>query len=391
MPSYFLTITQGLSMPVLYPSRIQRAILGIALLSGLIGLGGCTSRPDSAVLEPATIVQKNNDQVTVFAVTNRNQLGGHGGFGSEWASHLSYERYGFSVPESRKGSTIVYPTAKPDPSRQYVVTAREKLADQAFIDKITRSTEFNGTVAVFVHGYNYSYQEALFRTAQMAADANTIGLPILFSWPSAASVTGYVADRDAALYSRSELDRLLQALATAPKVKRVMVLGHSMGGFLTMEAVRQLKLQGHSDVLAKLEVVLAAPDIDVDVFRSQLRDIGRMRAPITLLVAKTDRALAVSSFIGGERLRVGLLDIDDPIVQKAAETEHVRIIDISSVESSDGLGHDRYAALARFEKQLSLAESRRENGTNGVGAFVFDTAGAVVASPFLLAGQLVRR
>lgn len=378
-------------MPVLHTRRFQHAILGIALLSGLVALGGCTSRPESKVLEPAAIVQKIDDQVTVFAVTNRNQLAEHRGFGSEWASRLSYERYGFSVPESRKGSTIVYPTAKPDPSRQYIVTAREKLTDQAFIEQMTRSAEFNGTVAIFVHGYNYSYQEALFRTAQMAADADDIGLPILFSWPSAASVTGYVTDRDAVLYSRSELDRLLQTLAAAPKVKRIMVLGHSMGGFLTMEAVRQLKLQGHTDVLTKLEVVLAAPDIDVDVFRAQLRDIGRMRAPITLLVAKTDRALAVSSLIGGERPRVGLLDIDDPVVRKAAEAEHVRIIDISSVESSDGLGHDRFAALARFEKQLTLAESRTENGTNSIGAFVFDTAGAVVASPFLLVGQLVRR
>ncbi|MCM2474662.1 alpha/beta fold hydrolase [Rhizobium sp. CG5] len=371
-------------------SRFQRAILGIALLGGLVGLGGCTSRPDAAVLQPATIVQKNDDQVTVFAVTNRNQLADHGGFGSEWANRLSYERYGFSVPESRKGSTIVYPTTKPDPSRQYVVTAREELTDQAFIDRMTRSAAFDGTVAVFVHGYNYSYQEALFRTAQMAADADYIGLPILFSWPSAASVTGYVTDRDAALYSRSELDRLLRTLAAVPKVKRIVILGHSMGGFLTMEAVRQLKLQGHSDVLKKMEVVLAAPDIDVDVFRAQLHDIGRMQTPITLLVAKTDRALAVSSLIGGERPRVGLLDIDDPVVRKAAETEHVRIIDISSVESNDGLGHDRFATLARFEKQLTLAESQTKNGTSNIGAFVFDTAGAVVASPFLLAGKLVR-
>lgn len=378
-------------MNFLHMIRFRGSLRSIALLSLLIGLTGCASRPTSGVLEPLPAVQKNGEQVTVLAVTNRERLAGQGGFGSEWASRLSYERYGFSVPESRNGSTIVYPATKPDPRRQYVVTKRERLMDQAFIDTVTRSAGFNGTVAIFVHGYNYSYQEALFLTAQMAADAKTIGLPILFSWPSAASVLGYVADRDAALYSRRELDGLLQSLAATPKVKNILVLGHSMGGFLTMETVRQLKLQGRLDVLAKLEVVLAAPDIDVDVFRSQLRDIGRMQTPITLLVAKADGALAVSSLIGGERPRVGRLDIDDPVVQKAAQAGHVRIIDISSVQSSDGLGHDRYATLARFERQFSRAQGSSTSAANSIGAFVFDAAGAAVASPFKLAGALVRQ
>jgi esterase/lipase superfamily enzyme len=79
-----------------------------------------------------------------------------------------------------------------------------------------------------------------------------------------------------------------------------------------MEAARQLKLQGRDDVVGKLQIILAAPDIDVDVFRSHLRDIGTLRNPITLLVSKTDRVLEVSSFIGGERPRVGRIDIDDP-------------------------------------------------------------------------------
>jgi hypothetical protein len=64
------------------------------------------------------------------------------------------------------------------------------------------------------------------------------------------------------------------------------------------------------------------------------------------------------------------------------------IIDISSVQSSDGLGHDRYAMLARFAEPLSLAESRSASAPNNVWAFVFDAAGAVVATPFKLAAQL---
>lgn len=189
---------------------------------------------------------------------------------------------------------------------------------------------------------------------------------------------------------RTELERVLTVLAKAPKVKRIILFGHSMGGFLSMEAVRQLKLEGRDDVLGKLQIVLAAPDIDVDVFRAQLLDIGRLKNPITLLVSKTDRALSVSSLVGGERPRVGLVDIADPQIRDAAIKANVSVIDISSVEASDGLGHDRYATLARFGGELEKAEARARNGGN-VGAFVFDAAGAAVATPFRLAGQIARQ
>ncbi|WP_342239064.1 alpha/beta hydrolase [Inquilinus sp. OTU3971] len=271
------------------------------------------------------------------------------------------------------------------------MTRREALPPSRLVEAIASSRNWDGTAAIFVHGYNYSYQEALYRAAQMAADAQPLGTPAVFSWPSAASVAGYVADRDAVLYSRTELARLVQTLSASPRVKRVVLFGHSLGGFLTMEAVRQLKMEGRADTLAKLQVVLAAPDIDIDVFRSQLLDIGPMKTPITLLVSKGDKALALSNLLGGERGRVGSIDIDDPVVQEAARAERLRVIDISSLKSADGLGHDRYAALAKFGGELARAENAHGASPGNVGAFVFDAAGAAVASPFKLAGALSRQ
>ncbi|MDW5315874.1 alpha/beta hydrolase [Rhizobium sp. PL01] len=292
-----------------------RNLIMVPMLILLTGVSSCASRPPSSVLQPVRLVQNESEKITLLAITNRDRESDGKGFGSRWAAKLTYEKYRFSIPSERKSTAIVYPSKNPDPRRQFVVTARKQLLDSELIDDATSAANFDGTVAVFVHGYNYSYQEALFRTAQMAADASTLSPPILFSWPSAASVTGYVTDRDAALYSRGELERLLGALAKDSRVKRIVLFGHSMGGFLSMEAAAQLKLQGRRDVMAKLQIVLAAPDIDVDVFRSQLRDLGHMQTPITLLVSKTDRALTISSVIGGERPRIGRLDIDDPMIR----------------------------------------------------------------------------
>ncbi|NKQ85604.1 alpha/beta fold hydrolase [Rhizobium ruizarguesonis] len=374
-------------MPVSFLVILSRSSGRLVFLAFIASLSGCASRPSATVLEPVSIRQNMGQKVSLLAVTNRNKVEKDGGFGSKWAGNLTYERYDFSVPRERTVAAITYPSTTPDTRRDFLVTGRDKLTEASWIEAASSAATSDGSVALFVHGYNYRYQEALFRAAQMAADASTFSPPILFSWPSAASVTGYVTDRDAALYSRTELERVLTVLAKAPKVKRIILFGHSMGGFLSMEAVRQLKLEGRDDILGKIQIVLAAPDIDVDVFRAQLLDIGRLKSPITLLVSKTDRALSMSSLVGGERPRVGLVDIADPQIRDAAIKANVSVIDISSVEANDGLGHDRYAALARFGGELEKAEARARNG----GAFVFDAAGEAVASPFRLAGQIARQ
>ncbi len=355
---------------------------------GMMFLTACATRPSPDVLRPVHLDGGTSQPITILAATNRKKDVARGGFGSTWAASMTFEQYMFSVPRDRRDTAITYPTSKPNPDRQFVVTRRKQLSNDEFVREAIRSAQFDGAVGIFVHGYNYSYQEALFRTAQIAADAKMPGAPILFSWPSAAAVTGYIADRDAALASRSELDTLVKSLSESRKVTRIILFGHSMGGFLVMEAVRQLKLQHREDVIDKLAVILGAPDVDVDVFRSQLKDIGKMATPITLLVSKDDRALTASSLIAGERARVGRVDIDEPFIQEAIVKEGLRVIDITSVRGSDGLGHDRYASLARFGAQLAAFESRSGSNAGDIGAFVFDAAGSVVASPFRLLGRV---
>jgi esterase/lipase superfamily enzyme len=355
---------------------------------GMMFLTACATRPSPDVLRPVDLDGGSSQPITILAATNREKDVARGGFGSTWAAGMTFEQYMFSVPRNRRDTAITYPTSTPNPDRQFVVTRRNQLSNDGFVREAIRSAQFDGAVGIFVHGYNYSYQEALFRTAQIAADAKMPGAPILFSWPSAAAVAGYIADRDAALSSRSELDSLVKSLSQSRKIKRIILFGHSMGGFLVMEAVRQLKLQHREDVIDKLAVILGAPDIDVDVFRSQLKDIGKMATSITLLVSKDDRALTASSLIAGERARVGRVDIDDPFIQEAIVKEGLRVIDITAIRGSDGLGHDRYASLAKFGAQLATFESRSGANAGDVGAFVFDAAGTVVASPFRLLGRV---
>ncbi|MFP3398752.1 alpha/beta hydrolase, partial [Brevibacterium sp. SIMBA_078] len=74
------------------------------------------------------------------------------------------------------------------------------LSEETFNTDLGRIAKSGRQIGLFVHGYNHSYQEALFRGAQMAADADIDGIPVVFSWPSQAKVTGYIADKQSATY-----------------------------------------------------------------------------------------------------------------------------------------------------------------------------------------------
>ncbi|EPR11547.1 hypothetical protein L905_19685 [Agrobacterium sp. TS43] len=364
----------------------MRLILSLFLTLGL--LSSCAGRPGADVLEAVNTRTRDTKIVTAFVASTREKnTDAKKGFGTARAMEPNYASFDISIPPTHKSGKIEWASGKPDPKKDFVVTRADMLTKTRFNADLGDIARSGKQIALFVHGYNYSYQEALFRAVQMAADANMNGVPLVFSWPSQASVAGYVADKESATFSRDALAAMLIDLTRQTPKKSVVVFGHSMGGWLVMEALRQLRFQGRNDVIAKLQVVLAAPDIDADVFRKQIEVVGRLSPPLTVLVSKDDRALKASSILGADVTRIGALDVTDRQVQEAALKEGVQFVDISNLKASDPLNHDRYAALASMVPQLEA--SRRGGDINSAGAFVFDAIGATVASPFRLASQVV--
>ncbi|MGB3336113.1 MAG: alpha/beta fold hydrolase [Devosia sp.] len=318
--------------------------------------------------------------VTVLAVTNR-QPSPDAGFGARRSTQgLSYERYRISVPPQRQSAEIRYAGAKPDPAVNYIVLSRERLGKGEFLEAAQQGIPPDGTLGLFVHGYNQSYQEALFRSAQVQADSG-MNTAILFSWPSEASVLGYLADRDASLASRSDLAEIIEALALLDGTRRLAVAGHSMGAFLLMETLRQLKLQGNEEVLRRVGVILAAPDIDVEVFYAQMQTIGTMPLRMHILVSRNDRALAISRMLGSDRQRVGMVDVNDPRLAELAARFGVTVLDITSVPTPDRFAHDGFATMAQFARRLTLSRPNGSTSAADIGLFVFDASQTLLAVP----------
>lgn len=340
----------------------------LPLLLAVLLLAGCAARPGPDVLQPRPDTEATR-VIRVYAATNRALAGS---FAAQPAFATAYRYYDISVPEGVSGAQIPYPEATADPARQLVVI-ESGVMDRASFLQAARQSGADGQLGLYVHGYNTRFQEALFRLAQIAAETDAAVAPVLFSWPSRGRPLEYEADRQAALFSRNALSDLVTGLTAGGQ--RLVFFGHSMGGFLTMEVLQQLKLAGREDVLARLDVVLAAPDIDVFVFAAQVETLGPMAHPIIVLTARDDRALGLSSRLAGGRPRLGALPAASPLVAEAARRANVQIIDISEVEA-DPLGHQRYIGLVQlYARQESTPQALP-------GAYIFDAISRSLKTPY---------
>src|SRR6516162_11755133 len=231
-------------------------------------LSGCAGRPSSAVLVPVTAPGNGERVVQVLAATTRERTtGSELDFTADRAPNINYQQYVVSIPPNHVGGKIEWPSQTPgNPQSDFIVIENRPLTEAGFAKAIesnlaSKGNE-SGAVLVFVHGYNTSHPEAVFRVAELAADLRSRGAAVLFSWPSRAELRDYLTDRESATYSRDYLEHVVNQIAGVPDVHNIYLVAHSMGNWLAVETLRQAKLRERSPFLKKLkEVVLLAPDI----------------------------------------------------------------------------------------------------------------------------------
>lgn len=166
---------------------------------------------------------------------------------------------------------------------------------------------------IFVHGYNTSFENALLRTAQLAASIEYPGRVYLFSWPSAEQPLSYMSDMDSAERSELHLSGYLRAILRDGAIRRLDIVAHSMGSQMTIRALgdlRDLFFARHDISLG--QVIFAAPDVAVSVFTEKIREISYLAPSITVYGSAKDKALGLSRTLRGTEKRLGqILDIKE--------------------------------------------------------------------------------
>jgi esterase/lipase superfamily enzyme len=213
--------------------------------------------------------------------------------------------------------------------------------EQEFLDSIDQELSLldphERTVLVYVHGYATTFNQAAVRAAQIGFDLKIDGPTAFFSWPSAGQMVSYPRDANAIEASEPNLEHFLLALADSTQATRVNLIAHSMGNRLLARSIQGLaaKLSGRGIKLGT--VILAAPDIDVRLFKQLAAAYPSVSQNTTMYVSERDKALALSR----STWRAARAGFTPPVtVVPGIHTIEVRDIDVSR------LGHGYYAAAA---------------------------------------------
>ncbi|HXV31897.1 MAG TPA: alpha/beta hydrolase [Sinorhizobium sp.] len=311
-----------------------------------LGVAGCGGRPIGVLVPSGTA--EGASKIDLLVATTRAPSDNPGIlFTGERAPHLSLTEIVVSIPpeKNRKVGQVQWPKKlPPDPGRDFsTVSVKPLEAGPQTQSWLKAHLPRNRRVLIFVHGFNNRFEDAVYRYAQIVHDSNADVAPVIFTWPSRASIFDYNYDKESTNYSRDALEELLHRAASNPAVGEITVMAHSMGSWLTVEALRQMAIRDGRVASKITDVILASPDLDVDVFAQQMQAMGKDRPKFTLFVSRDDRALTVSRRISGNIDRLGQIDPTAEPYRSQLERAGITVLDLTALKGGDKLNHGKFA------------------------------------------------
>ena len=291
-------------MPVSRHDTLCRRAVLLALLSTTLAACAQTEAAISPFSEPtrADASTFGKEPTLLVATTRKPTPGGRQPyFGSDRGTGLTFAEARLSPPGrgiAGQVSSVV--------SGDWAVLGLDKRSSSDAARQFAEAATGND-VLIYVHGYNETFESSATNAGQLSHALQFEGRTAIFTWPSGGKLLDYAYDRESALWSRDGFVQVLKALAANPTVGRIHIVAHSMGSFLTLETLRELR--DSPDVSARLgAIVFASPDVDIDTFEQAVSKLGPLAQRMTLIVDPGDRALALSSQIAGGVARAGTAD-----------------------------------------------------------------------------------
>jgi len=200
-------------------------------------------------------------------------------------------------------------------------------AANKFPDFSLSENEAQKHVTIFVHGYNNDWADAARRyqtiVNTMFSGDDSLGVCILFTWPSDGDTYAYLPDRQDARASADDLASVLSRLYDWLLAKQVAcldpanrnrrdvtcraktsVMAHSMGNYVVQCAMQTVWTRKNQPLLVSLinQLLMVAADVDNDLFRDG-EDIGHgdgegianLTYRVTALYSGLDSVLGMSA------------------------------------------------------------------------------------------------
>jgi esterase/lipase superfamily enzyme len=241
-------------------------------------------------------------------------------------------------------------------------------------------------VTILVHGYNESFDHSASFYQDLCSrlfdGPKSLGLCILYDWPSWGNILGYEPDRARARQCAENLTDILSALfdwlvgqqkaaiasggdpEKACRAK-LSVIAHSMGNYVVQKAMAAAWTRKNQPLLVSLinQLLMVAADVDNDLFDAGAQDnddgaaVVNLTYRITALYSGRDEVLGASAGLkhfGTRRLGRSGLAHRPPLVTQPPQTDNVWDVDCSSFFSSNVSGIEIHGAYFVTDGTLEL-------------------------------------
>ena len=274
-----------------------------------------------------------------------------------------------------------------------VAHERSVLEIQTELGKKLNSTK-RKEVIIFIHGYHNTFEDAIKTTSQLcdSFDVNEYAC-VSLSWPAGGTqgiLLGYNFDRESGEFAVADIRKAIRVIAGIQQLKHMHLIAHSRGTDVLASALQQLMIEAYGskqtigDKYKIANIILAAPDIDVDVASSKLAVLlsdpdfsygGKINqkailnhgnTQTTIYTSQGDKALAISNKLFGGQFRLGMLaaHLDENVLENTPKVGNN--LDLISVESSGGefLGHSYFLANDHVRNDIvSLIRDHQRAGS----------------------------
>jgi esterase/lipase superfamily enzyme len=212
----------------------------------------------------------------------------------------SLEKLTFSSALNPAGDHMTYGVKCEDPARgNAACDAASTVLDRSqFLDRIANA---NSDIVLYVHGFNYTFDESLEVALSIVERAQFAAMPVAYAWPSQGRVGGYGIDYDMSEWTVDHLTEFLRQLMSAvPANHQLHIVTHSMGNRALLLALAHLDLADPR--LGQL--ILIAPDVDTQIFTELMAHSGAFHRK-TMYVSQHDWALQAAGFLRSSNSRAG--------------------------------------------------------------------------------------
>ena len=262
---------------------------------------------NSVVTKNFSVKNEDGQTCTVFYGTNREANDSNDlskGYGNERANKLHLGSCTVNVPRDRKKGEL---------TGSLWQKIRHFDADYGDIEletlKAYESDDFWKTIStllsplepeeqqalVFIHGFNTSFEAAAIRATQISVDLEHAGVTAFFSWASKGKALSYLSDEATVQYSEKHLTEFLSDFSKKSGAKRIHIIAHSMGNRALLEAVN--RINRNNPEIEFGQIILAAPDVDADVFEELSKAYPKLSEQTTLYISQKDKAVGMSKWL----------------------------------------------------------------------------------------------